>query len=466
MHYKLIHWSKKEKMTKIGFCAIAGNGMSPLAQIMKLNGHEIYGSDASFDNGRDEFRKKALSDVGIIIRPQDGTMVNQDGIEVLIVSSAIADNNPDILAAKAKNIPIKKRSELLADIFQQYKYNIAVGGTCGKSTTTAMIGYILDSLGKNPCMINGAFLKNYQYRKGLPNYIYNEDDICVIEADESDGSIRNYHPYIGIINNISHDHEPLEVLMQYFQSFANHCQKLIVNADCPNASQITHPDIITFSTRNKDADFYVSNISAQPLSIRYTLSGHTFRLPLIGRFNIYNALAAIATCSLLGINKFEAAHALEEFQGVQRRLELIGTRNHISVFIDFAHNAGKIEASLAALKEFPGRLIVMYQSHKPMSARTTGEEDGVIFGKYLNQHDILLMPEIYMRDPIKDSDISGADLVLYAKNHGVQNAYFYETKEQVRDHILKVALPGDRIIIMGARDNSLPQFCRDLLKDL
>ena len=202
------------------------------------------------------------------------------------------------------------------------------------------------------------------------------------------------------------------------------------------------------------------------MSIRYTLSGKTFRLPLIGRFNVYNALAAIAACTTLGINKFEAAQALEEFQGVQRRLELIGTKNHISVFIDFAHNAGKIEASLAALKEFPGRLIVIYQSHKPMSARTTGEEDGVVFGKYLNQHDILLMPEIYMRDPIKDSDISGADLIRYAKNNGVQNAYFYETKEKVRDHILNVALPGDRIVIMGARDNSLPQFCRDLLKDL
>lgn len=108
----------------------------------------------------------------------------------------------------------------------------------------------------------------------------------------------------------------------------------------------------------------------------------------------------------------------------------------------------------------------MYQSHKPLSARTTGEEDGVVFGKYLSQHDILLMPEIYMRDPVKDSDISAADLIRYAQENGVANAFFYPEKEMIRSYILQNALPGDRIVIMGARDNSLPQFCRDLLKDL
>jgi similar to UDP-N-acetylmuramate:L-alanine ligase murC len=453
-------------MTKIGFCAVSGNGMSPLAQIMKLNGHEVYGSDSNFDHNRDAMRKRALTDVGIVIRPQDGSMVNQDGIEVLIVSSAIAEDNPDVIAAKAKNIPIKKRSELLAEIFHQYRYGIAVGGTSGKSTTTAMIGFILDRLGKNPCMVDGAFLKNYQNRPGLPNFIYNEGDICVIEADESDGSIRGYRPYIGLINNISHDHEPIEVLMEYFQTFANHCQKLIINADCPNAAQIRHPNIITYSVKDKNAGIYAANISAQPLSIRYTLDGRIFKLPLIGRFNVYNALAAIAACSALGIDKFEAARTLEDFLGVQRRLELVGTKNRISVFIDFAHNAEKIKATLSALKEFPGRLIVMYQSHKPLSARTTGEEDGVVFGKYLSQHDILLMPEIYMRDPVKDSDISAADLIRYAQENGVANAFFYPEKEMIRSYILQNALPGDRIVIMGARDNSLPQFCRDLLKDL
>ena len=469
-------------MAKIGFCAVSGNGMSPLAQIMKLSGDEVYGSDLSFDEGRDAFRKQALTNVGIILRPQNGSMIENDNIERLIVSSAISDNNPDIIAAQNKGIKIQKRSELLAELFHNYPKNIAVGGTCGKSTTTAMIGYILDKLKQNPCMINGAFLKNYADTSGLPNFIYNHGDICVIEADESDGSIRNYHSFLGIINNISHDHEPLEVLMEYFQTFADKCQTLLINADCPNTTKIKHPHILSFGIQNKNADFYAYDIEVQPLSVSYKLNNTSYKLPLIGRFNIYNALAAIATCSTLGISPHDAAKTLESFQGVQRRLELIGTKNNISVFLDFveligtknnisvfldfAHNAGKIEASLSALKEFSGRLIVMYQSHKPMSARTTGEEDGIVFGKYIQSDDILLMPEIYMRDPIQDSDISGLNLIEYAKNNGVKNAHFLPTKEEIRQFILNNAQAGDRIVIMGARDNSLPQFSRDILKDL
>lgn len=454
-------------MTKIGFCAVAGNGMSPLAQIMKLNGHEVYGSDRNFDTGKDADRKQALSSVGIVIRPQDGSMVEKDGIETLIISSAIDDQNPDVKAVLAKKIPIRKRSDLLAEIFHQYTHNIAVGGTCGKSTTTAMIGYILDTLGQKPCMVNGAFLRNYEDQPGLANYIYNQGDICVIEADESDGSIRQYHPYIGIINNIGHDHEPIEFLMNYFKEFAAHCkQGIIINYDCPNARQLTHhKKVFSFSTKDRNADIFAYNIQPLPLSIRYSIDGRSFNLPLIGKFNIYNALAAISACMALGIDKFDAAKALESFSGVKRRLELIGTKNNISVFDDFAHCADKIQASLSSLKEFPGRLIVMYQSHKPMSARTTGEEDGVVFGQTLGQYDILLMPEIYMRDPVADSDISGLDLVNFAQAHGA-NAKFMETKEQIRAYILKTARPGDRIIIMGARDNSLSDYCRSILKDL
>ncbi len=453
-------------MSKIGFCAVSGNGMSPLAQIMKLSGHQVYGSDVSFDEGRDTFRKQALSDVGIVLRPQNGSMIEQDNIDTLIVSSAISANNPDIIAAQQKGIKIKKRSELLADIFHQYPQNIAVGGTCGKSTTTAMIGYVLDKLGCKPCMINGAFLKNYTHHTGLPNFIYNQDNICVIEADESDGSIRNYRSFLGIVNNISHDHEPLEILMDYFQTFANQCQTLLINADCPNASKLQHHNTIRFSLLDDSADIFASQIEVHPLSVSYQLEGKRYNLPLIGRFNVYNALAALATCKILGLDIHQAAQCLESFQGVQRRLELIGSKNNISVFLDFAHNAGKIEASLSALKEFSGRLIVMYQSHKPMSARTTGEEDGVVFGKYITDNDILLMPEIYMRDPIQDSDISAKDLIQYAKNNGVKNAHFFPTKDEVRKFILQQAQAGDRIVIMGARDNSLPQFSRDILKDL
>ena len=147
-------------MTKVSFCGISGSGMSALAQILKLRGNEVYGSDRSFDQGKDQANKKALEEIGIVIKPQDGSAVADD-LETLYVSTAVEDSIPDVKAALEKNVPIKKRSDLLAEIFHQYPYNIAVGGTSGKTTTTAMIGYILDTLGKKPCVINGGLLLNY-----------------------------------------------------------------------------------------------------------------------------------------------------------------------------------------------------------------------------------------------------------------------------------------------------------------
>lgn len=453
-------------MTKVAFCAVSGNGMSALAQILLKKGYEVYGSDQSFDAGRDAANLKALTTVGVKIIPQDGSGISDD-MEFLCVSSAIPENNPDVMAAKSKNIPIKKRSELLTELFHEHKNNIAIGGTSGKTTTTAMIGYILDKLNLKPCMINGGMLKDYENEKGLANIIYNDGDICVAEADESDGSIRDYHPYVAIINNISHDHVSIDELVEYFTKFAEHAKHgIIVNDDCPLASKLPHKNKFTFSIKNPKAGIYAAEIKAIKNGLTYKLDGQDFRLSVIGKFNVSNALAAISACMMLGVDKYAAAKALENFTGIKRRLEVAGVNAHdITIIDDFAHNASKIEASLAALKEYPGRLIVMYQSHKPFSARTTGEEDGVVFGKVLDKNDILLMPEIYMRDPIADSDISGADLVKYAINNGV-NAKFLESKENVRQFIINNAKAGDRIVIMGARDNSLPDFSRQLLKDL
>ena len=283
-------------MTKVSFCGISGSGMSALAQILKLRGNEVYGSDRSFDQGKDEANKKALEEIGIVIKPQDGSAV-ADNLEMLYVSTAVEDSIPDVKAALEKNIPIKKRSDLLAEIFHQYPYNIAVGGTSGKTTTTAMIGYILDTLGKKPCVINGGLLLNYTGRKGIPNIIYNQGDICVIEADESDGSIEKYHPYVALINNITLDHKPVEELRKLFADFARRARGgVVVNADCEACADIRSPDKtnLTFSIEGRSADFSADHIRPLPDGTEYKFDGRTFRLKLIGRFNVANALAAIA----------------------------------------------------------------------------------------------------------------------------------------------------------------------------
>ena len=148
-------------MAKFGFCAIGGSGMSALAQVLKYKNNDVVGSDRSFDQQKDEKNKKSLQDIGIKIYPQDGSMLDSS-VSVLYASTAVEDTIPDIKRAKELNIPIKHRSDLLEEIFSSHTYNIAVGGTSGKSTVTAMIGYILDNTKKSPLVINGALLKNYE----------------------------------------------------------------------------------------------------------------------------------------------------------------------------------------------------------------------------------------------------------------------------------------------------------------
>ncbi len=451
-------------MKKIAFCGASGNGISPLEQIMIKKGWDVYGSDLSFDEGRDQSRRVALEKAGLKIIPQDGSGITPD-MECLYVSAIIDENNPDVKAARSYNIPVKKRSDLLAELFGQYPYNIAVGGTAGKTTTTAMIGYILDRLGRKPCMINGGMLCNYESGTGLPNYIYNDGDTCVIEADESDGSIRKYHPYVGIINNISHDHTSIEKLVEYFTAFAaNVRHTLVVNFDCKLARNIKSArETLSFSTENPEADIYASEITAVDNGICYTLNGKSFRLNLIGRFNVANALAAIAACMVLGIDKFEAARALESFTGIKARLEKIGSAKGVTVYNDFAHNPSKIGASLAALREYPGRIIAMYQPHTPFSAVNTGDEVADVVAQTLNPDDIMIMQEIYELTP-KDVGISSANIINRIRSNGHQQALFLPHKADTRKFVTENVQPGDRIVIMGAHDNSLADFSRELLE--
>ena len=451
-------------MKKIAFCGAAGNGISPLEQIMIKKGYEVYGSDRSFDEGKDNDRRQALESVGLKIIPQDGSGITPD-MECVYASAALDESNPDIKAARRYNIPVKSRSDLLEEIFHTYPKGIAVGGTAGKTTTTAMIGYVLDVLGQKPTMINGGMLCNYSQNPGLQNYLYNDGETCVIEADESDGSIKKYHPYIGLVNNISHDHTSIEKLVEYFSVFASHVtHALVVNYDCLRARELNSPaKKFTYSIGNDNADLTAKDVKAIENGIEYKLDGQTFHLNLIGKFNVSNALAAISACMMLGLDKFAAARALEGFNGVKVRLEKIGSRNGITVYNDFAHNPSKIEASLQALKDHPGRIIAMYQPHTPFSAVNTGDEVADAVAKVLAPEDIMIMQEIYELTE-KDVGITSANIINRIKENGHKNALFLPHKEDTREFIKENVRPGDRVVIMGAHDNSLADFSRELLQ--
>ena len=454
-------------MTKtVSFCGISGSGMSALAQILKLSGYQVRGSDRSFDQGHDSEQKKALEEIGIIIYPQDGSAIDES-IDCLYTSTAVEDSIPDVKAALKKNIPIKKRFDLLAELFHQYPKGIAIGGTSGKTTTTAMIGYILDKLSQKPCVINGGLLLNYNQQKGIPNYIYNKGDICVIEADESNGSIEHYHPYISVINNIGLDHKSIDELQQLFQNFANRTTNcVVINDDCDICKNISSPvKKLTFSLKNPNANFYADNLINLPNGIQYRLQGKDFKLKLIGAFNVANALAAIATCSALGISPLDAAKTLEDFLGTHRRLEVIGKKKEITVIDDFAHNPDKILASMQALKNYSGRLIVMFQPHGFSPMRFMGKQIIESFCKTMDEKDILLMPEIYFAGGTVTKDISSQDFINQALSQNKQ-AHYFPDRKGIKEFILKNAQQGDRIVIMGARDNTLPEFCREILEEL
>ncbi|MDD4556386.1 MAG: Mur ligase family protein [Alphaproteobacteria bacterium] len=456
-------------MSKIFFSGIAGNGMNPLAQIMRLKGYEVFGSDANFDThakGNEKIKDFLVNKLGVKILPQDGSGISAD-IKTLYVTTASTDSNPDIKAAKEKNIPIKTRPDLLSQIFDDYKHNIAVGGTSGKTTTTAMIGYALDVMGKKPCMISGGMLKNYEDKNPMPYMIYNEGDICVIEADESNGTILQYKPYVSIINNISVDHKPIEEIMAIFEQVAQKpTHGLVLGKDCDYCRKLTpnkKVKTVWFSTKDETADFYASNIKNVANGTEYVLKGKTFKLKLIGEFNVSNALSAIAACSLLGIDEFETAKALEGFEGTKRRLELIGTKHNINVINDFAHNPEKILASTTALKQYKGRLLIMFQIHGPDPARLYGMQTMESFAKTLGKEDMLFVPEVFYK---KETDnVSGKAMVEHAQKLGV-NATYTETKEKARELILQNVKAGDRVIIMGARDNSLEDLCKSILEEI
>ena len=453
-------------MAKIGFCAVAGSGMSALAQVLKYKGNEVFGTDRSFDQGKEQKNKKKLEDVGISLFKQDGSMLDK-GLDVVYASTAVESTIPDIKRAKELGVLVRHRSDLLADIFSSYKYNIAVGGTSGKSTVTAMIGFILDKAKKYPLVINGALLKNYESQKGIPNVILNNGEYCVIEADESDGSIEKYNPYIAVVNNISLDHKTLDELKSLFGNFADRAIRgVVVNKDCENSEFLQKKiKAVTFSIKDENADFYASDIKAIADGSEYAFLGKRYKLNIIGDFNVLNAMCAVACCSLVGVKPDDACKILEDFLGTKRRLEVLGKTNNITVIDDFGHNPDKVKASMSALRKYDGRLVIMFQPHGFAPMRLMGRDIMHSYAQYMKEDDILLIPEIFFAGGSVTKDISSLDLVEYAKNLGV-NAKYFVTREELKEHMLKIVKSGDRIVLMGARDNSITDMGYDILEKL
>ena len=362
-------------------------------------------------------------------------------IDYLVVSSAVEPSIPDVKAAIEKNIFIKKRADLLAEICNSAK-SICVGGTNGKSTVTGMIGWMLDQGGYNPTVINGGGMLNFN----RDNAVIGNKDRIVAEVDESDGSIVNYRANIAVLTNIAEDHKNMDELLDIFRQYLSRSHMQVLNIDCPHVSALAKdfPDAVTYSL----ADFPAEA-----------------KLSVPGIHNRSNAMAALAVGRLCHMSDKDIFKALETFRGITSRLEVVGQKRGITVIDDFGHNPDKITAGLKTLKESGNRLILMYQPHGFKPTRQHKEAFIKIFSTYLAQGDLFYMPEILYFGGSVDRDISSLDIINALKDKGL-NAFYHPTKDEIEQEILRNAQEGDVICIMGARDDSLREMAHNIFREL
>lgn len=241
----------------------------------------------------------------------------------------------------------------------------------------------------------------------------------------------------------------------------------MINKDCAECLPLLplNTNTVTFSIKTSEADFYADNITATPNGTTYTFRSQTYKLNLIGDFNVGNALCAVACCSLLGVAPKTSCEILQTFLGVKRRLDVLGNSTGVTVIDDFAHNPDKVRASMSALKSYSGRLLIMFQPHGFSPMRMMGKEIMESFAQFMSSEDILTVPEIFFAGGTVKRDISSLDLVNHAKTNGV-NAHYFATREELKQFLLQNARAGDRIVLMGARDNSITEMGYDILEKL
>ena len=456
-------------------CGIGGSGMLPLALILQARGHRVEGSDRALDRGRTGTKFDALLRRGVRLYPQDGSGIRRAD-QILVASAAVEDIVPDVVAARKIGARLTSRAELLAGLFDAAPQRIGVAGTSGKSTVTGMIAWILRCAGRDPTVMNGAAMKNFAGPDDpFASALAGAGDIFVSEIDESDGSIALFDPSIAVLTNISEDHKSLGELRGLFGDFAAKATRVVVNGDDPETRAIARrlPEArrIRFSIEDRSADLFADAPAPAPDGIGFrpfaggAAAGEPVRLRVPGVHNIANALAAIGAALACGLPAAEAARHLNGFAGLRRRLETVGAAGGVTVIDDFAHNPDKIAATLDTLHAFPGRLLVLFQPHGfgPLRKMRRGFID--TFARRLLPEDRLLMPEPAYFGGTVAKDISSRDVAGPIAAAG-RRAEAYDDRAACGERLLELAERGDRIVVMGARDDTLSDFARELLKRL
>ncbi|MDX1919161.1 MAG: UDP-N-acetylmuramate--L-alanine ligase [Candidatus Caenarcaniphilales bacterium] len=448
----------------IHFLGIGGAGMNPLSGICLKNGITVTGSDSTANKNQEELRKLGAD----IWTPHSLEELKRRPLpEVCAYSTAILPTNEEYKYLKEQGVEFWHRSDLLRAIASQFKKQIVISGTHGKTTTTAMLIWLLERAGLKPCWVLGGVLKD------LGSYGWNNEqrEVFIFEGDESDQSFLKSNPFIGLVTSLEPDHlenyqNSFKVQIQKFQEFAEKSKTFICSNSCSqhfDQSALIYSDV---STARPDASWSLSDSSdSSPIKVLKTLdlskksnikntSTETLKIPKApGKHNMLNALGAIAIADLLDISIEDSIKNLYEFPGIYRRFEIIGkTENGITVVDDYAHHPTEVKAAIEAGRRYlkeqnsNGHLIVLFQPHLPTRLRDLWKE----FTKCFEGADHLFLSDLYIA---RGEHLPGIDCTNLAKQIKHNSLNFIEgSPNNLVEPVLKLAESGDLILILGAGD--------------
>ena len=448
------------------FSGIAGAGMNPLAQLMRSRGHDVQGSDRSFDRGESADVETSLRRSGIVIKPQDGAAVTPD-VDRFVFSTAVEADTPEMRTARALGIERVPRPALLAEIVNDGRPGVAIAGTSGKTTITGMLAWILRDAGVDATVIGGAALVGEG--SGGCFSAGPADGPVIAEACESDGTLVDYHPAIGLVHNISRDHGEVDALRLQFAAFADHSARVLVNVGCHEAAALARSrKALTYGTvSGADAVLTVSAPGPDRAvgSLRLGQREIALDVPQPGVHNLENAAAAALVAVELGLPPAAVGRALSRFPGVARRFEVIGTTaNGIRVVDDYAHNAEKLRAAITTARAGSSRIVAVFQPHGFGPARFLRPDLRELLPRVLRPQDRFAYLEIFYSGGTVTKDVSSR-MLADDLAPDVDCGYLSDHAAAV-DWIRAEARVGDSVLIMGARDPSLPRLARAVLASL
>ncbi|MGN6294653.1 MAG: UDP-N-acetylmuramate--L-alanine ligase [Chitinophagaceae bacterium] len=446
------------------FIGVAGSGMSAIAQYLQGSGKTVSGSDRFFKEDEYNETREKLETAGISCFQQNGEGITEM-TDLVVASTAVEDTVIEMQKAKQLNIPVIRRSELLA-LIAASKKTIAVGGTSGKSTTSAMLFDILEHAGMKPGIISGAGLVSLINKGLIGNAQVGGSDWLVIEADESDGSIVQYKSEIGLLLNIDKDHKEIDVLMDVFTVFRNNSKRFVVNHSHPLAAKLSTDINNDFSLQPAHpAGYTATDFVQQGLTISFRINGTPFSMNLLGRHNMENALGATAVAAQIGVPLEVCAEALQKYEGIYRRNQVLGNKNGVWVIDDFAHNPVKCAAAIAACQPVAPKVIAWFQPHGYGPTKFLRNDFVHEISAVLRPTDEIWMSEIFYAGGTAVKDISANDLIHDLRTKG-SNAFFVEDRNNLLDAIKPHLTDNCVLLLMGARDPSLEQFGKEVYKTL